>query len=145
MHVVDRPAPQPGLEVGPLRVGALEARVGGPEAALGEDGVRVAVQVGVEVGPRRADHAMGRPGVEEVGVISEVVPGGFVLVFRGDDGTVEVPMGADPRRDAAGDVVASFDGEGAARAEVALDVGDDQDCRAGHRAHLLTAFSWSEA
>src|SRR4051794_18087218 len=76
---------------------------------------------------------MRRPARHEVGGVAEVVAGVDVPVLRGDDPRV-VAL-ADDLGHRLGDDVAAAHAEGAALAEVGLDVHDDE-CAGGHRSSL---------
>src|SRR5690606_21651297 len=106
---------------------ALEAAVAGRLAALAEhrlDGLQREVRV--EVGAGRADHAVRRPRVDEVGLVGEVVARVEVEVAGRHDVVVVGAVLGDVPGDGGGHVRAALDGERAALAEVVLHVDDDQ-------------------
>ena len=72
-----------------------------------------------------ADHAVRRPGVDEVRLGREVPVRVDVVVPGGDHRRIPV-LAREQRTDPAGDLGSARDGQRAALTEVALDVDDDQ-------------------
>src|SRR5207245_5068788 len=89
VRVVDARLSQDVEERMAARVQPLEAGVGRSVAAFVDDGRYELFADQVEDGRAegsagRADDAMGRPGVDEVGMVGEVPGGGLVVVAGGD-------------------------------------------------------------
>jgi hypothetical protein len=80
------PVAQPVREISAVPVGSLEARVCGLVGALVEDRVeRLRVEVRVERRPVGTGDAVRRPGVDEVGALSEMAARVDMSVPRRDD------------------------------------------------------------
>jgi len=106
---------------------AFEPGIRRGELALLEVGLDVfGVQVRVVLSPAGAGHAVPRPAVLEIGRIGEVRTRIDVPVLGGNNVVELAVVGVHELADGAGNIGTAGHGQGAALAEVVLDVNDDQ-------------------